>query len=303
MSSASTPPSRREFLAKADASSFFVMSPRWLAAAPQGESPRAVAGGAQALGGSRRFPAFLDAARRRRKPALLLRVPGERDARAAFLVALDRVLDPKPADAFVDDAAEVLCDSVVACGSTEAIDSLVKGAAREDDALLLELAGRRIDGVAIPAERRADPGAIVDALKALAHGVDGSRLRTRAEAAAAAAPQEALASMARILSGDEIDAIPPAHIDAVLPMMLVRERSNDGAASTAIRRAVWIHSRLNFEEHEPGPALPYGLELLSWSDNGCGGRWRGRKLRSLSPCGVAAMPGKLVRRFVDLVAR
>lgn len=297
-------PTRRAFLARAGASSFFVVTPRWLLA--QGRDgpasrPASSPAAPPTLGGSRSFEEFLAKALATEKPAIVVRLPDDPDTRQAFLAALGTA----PGDSIATltpEAAELFADSVIACASRAACNALVPTARPGDAAILLDVNGRRVDGIAIPPADLADARALVVALRTLAHGVDGARLRARAVIAWNAASPRARAAFegrrSTQASGDDWEL---ADLEAVVSVIAL-ERSQAPERAVARWNALLTGLFLcEFEEHVPGPLLPYGLELVTASKNGCGGRLRGRS-RGGGACGMARM-GPGVRRFVDLIAR
>lgn len=153
--------SRRDFLARAAAASFFVVTPRRLFAEEQaGAASRPASSPATppALGGSRSFAEFLAKARASGKPAIVLRVPDRAGVRDEFLQVLSNALGDRPwLRTLTLQAAELFCDSVIACGSRDTCRALVPEWTEAEDALLLDADGRRIDGAAL------EPKTLLDA--------------------------------------------------------------------------------------------------------------------------------------------
>lgn len=300
-----TASSRRDFLARAAASSFFVVSPRFLGTDQGGAAshPAPAKPPAGPIRGSGSFAAFLDAASRAKKPAILIRIPADSERRAAFLHALGRALGDEIA-ALTPAAAEIFADTILACGSSEAIHWLVPGAPPEETLMLLDERGRRLDGLAMPEGALGDARALVAGLRKLAHGADDSRLRARAEAALASPTPSARRVLARLMEGEAMEGDAPSDaIDALLPVLVLRKPTAEPAVAFAIDSAIRAHFLQSFEEHFPGPLLPYGMELVSPSHAPCSGRLRGRLHRGMSTCGMAGVRGPAVRRFIDLVAK
>ncbi|HEX7899643.1 MAG TPA: hypothetical protein VF950_17875 [Planctomycetota bacterium] len=221
-------------------------------------------------------------------PALLFRLPGDKDGRCALGHSITHYLlnsqDP--------EVHEVLSEAAVLCLESPVVQDRFRGARTSDTLLLVDGDGYALDGIAF------DPGDqwinFVPAARALLHGPGGRRLAERADRARQRATKETLALLAR----PEVDP------EGALIPLLVQERALAPAPrQEQLRTAIEAHWT-SIPISTPGPRMPYGVEATTQMKGGCGdcGCEEAPAKNLMVACGMAVMV-KNSRYFVKFLKK
>lgn len=271
------------------------------------------------------MPTFGDALARMRedaKPGVVIRFPRDPREQQRLVAAFSGALDLGD-----DDAWGLFSESVVVCAADDAaFDARIVDAVPGETAVLVDAAARRVDGTRLCGGALQTSGVLVGELCDLVHGTDARRLRERAAAVRATLSPVELELLETPVEWDLRKSFtPPTDYDRVfghdrrtrtghreltrVVPLLVLATLEDGPRLVTLewsnsKRLLFRYFR-DFEEWDPGPALPYGLAVDVLSDSGgCGGEGpiHGRtRTSSKHACGMA-MPTPASRRFIGLLA-
>ncbi len=290
-------PTRREFLVRSAgaAAPIVFLSPLFRIQEPaEGDGP---------AGALRRLR---DEMARTRRPGLLVRFPDSEIERTRLLRALDRALvsspwmvppgafsESRPAETSLDVEVLEVFGLVVAACAEDSVVRAVPGARPEDDLLVLDEEGRRIEGDVLPVEELDDPHCLVARLRRVVFGLADGRVRDLAARARREAPREAVEALDRLAQGGEESPSDRktvrAHFWALLPAIVLARTKAKGIAAERLV-ALEQDEALVYDPARRGPWLPYGLEFAPVAP--CGGGHGG--------CGMAYMLPR-ARRFVGLL--
>lgn len=142
---------------------------------------------------------------------------------------------------------------------------------------------------------------MIASLRSLAYCDDNVRLRARAAISWRNAPERSRAAFDFFLTRTATGPWDFEDFEPVIPSaILAAMTASDQAVARLGVATKWVLEH-QFEENEPGPLLPFGLELAAAPYHRGFEPWRGRR-NKVSDCRISPRD-HVERRFVDLVAK
>ncbi len=291
------PESRRDFLARAARLGVVIALPGALlraqdAAESRPESRPASRPAARNDG----LDALLKRARAENKAAIVFAFPEDETRQEELVSLLSFALDMIGGSLAIDSRELFLC-VLLGCYQRKEVLHHVTGARDSEDVFLLDGEGRREDGCRLTREELKYSADLVLRLRRLAFGENLERLRARAATTRSGLSSEELATYESLLEEEPRNRRRVADATALLPLVAL-DRAVGPADSKRSLDALVFFTAAKLGETEHGPFLPYGLDLVARSSNGCGSLHP--KDEPVFVCGMASLrPAS--RRFVGMI--